>query len=106
MIVGVAAAQLAGIVEGIASQSLGLDVVSIEQDGLNGTRLTAGKYVTPRLFVGVTHPITFSSDANVLVDEERELTLEYKVLEYLLLQLLADASDSPVRLNLAGRYAY
>ncbi len=106
VIVGVAAAQLAGIVEGIASQSLGLDVVSIEQDGLNGTRLTAGKYVTPRLFVGVTHPITFSSDANVLVDEERELTLEYKVLEYLLLQLLADASDSPVRLNLAGRYAY
>jgi len=37
---------------------------------------------------------------------QRELTLEYKVLEYLLLQLLADASDSPVRLNLAGRYAY
>lgn len=106
MLVGVAASQLAGLVEGVASQSLGLDVVSIEQDGLKGTRLTAGKYVTPRLFVGVTQPITFSSGSNLLVDDERELTLEYKILEYLLLQLLADASDSPVRVNLAGRYSY
>jgi len=106
VLVGVAASQLAGLVEGVASQSLGLDVVSIEQDGLKGTRLTAGKYVTPRLFVGVTHPLTLSNESTAFEHDERELTLEYKVLEYLLLQLLADASDSPVRLNLAGRYAY
>ena len=106
VLVGVAASQLAGLVEGVASQSLGLDVVSIEQDGLKGTRLTAGKYVTPRLFVGVTQPFSFSGGSNVVVDEERELTLEYKVFEYLLLQLLADASDSPVRVNIAGRYSY
>lgn len=106
VLVGVAATQLSGLVEGIASQSLGLDVVDIEQDGLKGTRLTAGKYVTPRLFVGVTQPITFSGGSSALVEEQRELTLEYKVLEYLLLQLLADASDSPVRVNLAGRYSF
>ncbi|MGB0650137.1 MAG: translocation/assembly module TamB domain-containing protein [Rhodothermales bacterium] len=106
VLVGVAASQLAGLVEGVASQSLGLDVVSIEQDGLKGTRLTAGKYVTPRLFVGVTHPLTLSNESTAFEHDERELTLEYKVLEYLLLQLLADSSDSPVRLNLAGRYAY
>lgn len=106
VIVGVAASQLAGLVEGVASQSLGLDVVDIQQDGLKGTRLTAGKYVTPRLFVGVTQPFTFGSGSNVVIDQERELTLEYKIFEYLLLQLLADASDSPVRVNLAGRYAY
>jgi len=56
--------------------------------------------------VGVTQPFSFSGGSNVVVDEERELTLEYKVLEYLLLQLLADASDSPVRVNIAGRYSY
>ncbi len=106
VLVGVAASQLAGLVEGIASQSLGLDVVDIEQDGLKGTRLTAGKYLTPRLFVGVTQPFAYSSGSTVVVDDERELTLEYKVFEYLLLQLLADASDSPVRVNLAGRYSY
>ena len=106
VIVGVAASQLAGLVEGVASQSLGLDVVDIQQDGLKGTRLTAGKYVTPRLFIGVTQPFTFGSGSNVVVDQERELTVEYKIFEYLLLQLLADASDSPVRVNLAGRYAY
>ena len=106
VLVGLAASQLAGLVEGVASQSLGLDVVSIEQDGLKGTRLTAGKYMTPRLFVGVTQPFSFSGGSGLVVDKERELTLEYEVLEYLLLQLLADASDSPVRINLAGRYSY
>jgi len=106
VLVGLAASQIAGLVEGVASQSLGLDVVSIEQDGLKGTRLTAGKYMTPRLFVGVTQPFSFSSGSGVVVDEERELTLEYEWLDYLLLQLLADASDSPVRVNLAGRYSY
>lgn len=106
VLVGVAASQLAGLVEGVASQSLGLDVVSIEQDGLKGTRLTAGKYITPRLFVGVTQPFSFSGGSSIVVDEQRELTVEYEVLSYLLLQLLADASDSPVRLNLAGRYSY
>jgi len=49
---------------------------------------------------------SFSSGSGVVVDEERELTLEYEWLDYLLLQLLADASDSPVRVNLAGRYSY
>jgi len=106
VLVGVAASQLAGLVEGVASQSLGLDVVSIEQDGLKGTRLTAGKYITPRLFVGVTQPFSFSGGSSIVVDEQRELTVEYEVLSYLLLQLLADASDSPVRINLAGRYSY
>ena len=106
VIVGVAAAQLAGLVEGVASSSLGLDVVDIQQDGLKGTRLTAGKYITPRLFIGVTQPFTFGSGSDVILDQERELTMEYKVFEMLLLQLLADASDSPVRVNLAGRYSY
>ncbi|MDA0377851.1 MAG: translocation/assembly module TamB domain-containing protein [Bacteroidetes bacterium] len=106
VIVGVAAAQLAGLVEGVASSSLGLDVVDIQQDGLKGTRLTAGKYITPRLFIGVTQPFTFGSGSDVILNQERELTIEYKIFEMLLLQLLADASDSPVRVNLAGRYAY
>jgi translocation and assembly module TamB len=106
VIVGVAAQQLAGLVEGVASSSLGLDVVDIQQDGLKGTRLTAGKYLTPRLFIGVTQPFTFGSGSDVILDQERELTVEYKVFEMLLLQLLADASDSPVRINLAGRYSF
>jgi len=105
-LVGIAASQLAGVVEGIAAEGLGLDVVDIQQDGLKGTRLTAGKYVSPRLFIGVSQPISFGGNTSSSLEQSRELTLEYKIFEMLLLQLLADASTSSIRINFTGRYSY
>ena len=73
-LVGIAASQLAGVVEGIAAEGLGLDVVDIQQDGLKGTRLTAGKYVSPRLFIGVSQPISFGGNTSSSLEQSRELT--------------------------------
>ena len=104
---GLAANQLAGMLEGVAAEGLGLDVIEIQQDGLRGTQLVAGKYVSPRLYVGINQPIALSSAANASTGTNpTEVTLEYEVFEWLLLQALSGTSTSSVRLNLSGRYAF
>ena len=104
--VGLAAGQLAGVIEGVAGESLGLDVVEFQMDGLRGTYLTAGKYVSPRFYVGITNPISFSGDSSSGDTRGREMTLEYRVFQMLLLQLVGSSSASTIGLNLTGRYSY
>ena len=48
---------VARVVEGFANENLGLDVVEIEASGTQGTRLTVGKYISPRSYVFVKQPI-------------------------------------------------
>ncbi len=99
--------QVTGWVEGVAGEELGLDVIEIEQDGLLGTRITAGKYVTRRLYVAVSEPIAFGTDETAIdyrEDFARRITLEYEVTNWLLTRLVRDGSN--LRFNLLWEYSY
>ena len=104
---GLALGQVAGLVEGLAGSELGLDVIEIEQDGLRGATLTAGKYLSRRLYAAVRQPISFSgstTQAGAGENAATELVLEYEVFEWLLVRLTRDGSA--LRGNLLWEYAY
>jgi len=80
---------LAGSLESAAAQGIGLDVVEIELDGLRGATLVAGRYISPRLFVGFRRPLSLSSSEETTgaVQPPSEVELEYQALRWLLLNL-------------------
>ena len=99
--------QVAGLVEGLAGSELGLDVIEIQQDGLRGATLTAGKYLSRRLYAAIRQPISFSSGsarAGTGEDVATEVIIEYELFEWLLLRLSRDGST--LRGNLLWEYAY
>ncbi len=59
----IALARLSAGVSGAASETFGLDVFQIRQDGLRGLTLTAGRYVAPRVFLSLQQPIQLTSEA-------------------------------------------
>ncbi|WP_457652109.1 translocation/assembly module TamB domain-containing protein [Rhodocaloribacter sp.] len=102
---GVAVGQLASLIENLAGAGLGLDVVEIEQNGLEGATLTAGKYVSPRLYVAVSQPITFRrTEAGVVEENPTQVVIEYEVIDRLLLRLLRRGSI--IRINVKWEYAF
>lgn len=102
---GLALDQITMLMEGIASAGLGLDVVTIDQRG--GTpHLTAGSYVSSRLFLAVSQPIGDARGLGTrrLRENTPTITVEYEVTNWLLLQLMQHAQS--VHLNLQWEYAY
>ncbi len=93
-------------VEEMAERAIGLDVVQIRQDGLRGTTLVAGKYVSPSLYVGFRQPITYQEKTTESTDssEDFEIETEYSILDWLVLNL--QGSGTVFRSYLRGRYAY
>jgi translocation and assembly module TamB len=102
-----AVGQLTALIEGIAGSRLGLDVVTIEQTGGTPT-VTAGKYVTSRLFVSVSQPIGDASNTvrgtNLYDENTPVITVEYEVQNWLLLRLLQKSSI--IRMNLLVEHSY
>lgn len=102
---GLALPQLTMLMEGIAEAGLGLDVVTIEQRA--GTpHLTAGSYVSSRLFVSVSQPLGDPSGpaTSRVRDNVPIITAEYEVANWLLLQLMQHGEA--LHLNLQWEYAY
>lgn len=96
--------ELQALVSGIAEAGLGLDVVTIELLG-GEPQLTAGSYVTSRLFVSVSQPIGDPSDATGETGgAQPTITVEYEITNWLLLQLLQQAQG--LHLNLQWEYSY
>ncbi len=82
--------QLSGIVEGFGSslgESIGfsLDVVQIDQTP-DGLVIRLGKYLTNKAFVSFGLPVN-TSGSNLQGENNPEITLEYALLQWLLLQL-------------------
>lgn len=101
-----AAAQLTGLIEGVAAAELGLDVVEIQHNGLRGAELVAGKYLSQGVFVYIQQPVSFTSTSKVPgeVNHATQVTLEYQVIDWLLLRLLSRGAS--FGLNLIWEYAY
>jgi autotransporter translocation and assembly factor TamB len=101
----VTSAMTAGVEE-LAERAIGLDVMQIRQDGLRGTTLVAGKYVSPSLYVGFRQPVVFQEKTTQSTDssDDFEVEAEYSVLDWLVLNL--QGGGTVLRSYLRGRYAY
>ena len=105
---GLAIGQLTNIIENAAGAELGLDVIEIQQQGLEGATITAGKYLSRRLYASVSWPITLNrssaQQATAAATGSRKFTIEYELFNWLLLRMTSDGST--LGLNLLYEYAY
>lgn len=80
--------QLSSLVAGAAGAGLGLDVVQIDPETNGDITLTAGKYVSSKLFTSVRWPITASSSTSInAIERNRELVIEYSLYPWLLARM-------------------
>jgi len=97
---------MTSLVEGAAARSVGLDVVEIRREGLRQATLVAGKYVSPRLYVGFAQPVSLQegSSRSTGSGTGSEIEIELEALRWLIVNI--EGSGSDLRLFLRGRYAY
>ena len=81
---GLALGQLSSLLEGVAGRDLGLDVIEVEFDGTRGSQLTAGKYLSPRLYASLSFPITGTNEVAGTGERSTRISLEYALNSYLL----------------------
>lgn len=98
---------LTGAIETLIQDTgLELDVIQIEPlDNGKGATITAGKYVTPRVFTAVSQPIGASdSDGTTTREESTIVTLELELIDSILLRLLG--GESVLQINLLWHHSY
>ena len=84
--------QLSSLVAGAAGAGLGLDVVQIDTEAAGGVTVTAGKYVSRKLFASVKWPITKeSTTTSTTIESNKELVIEYTLYPWLLARMRGDA---------------
>lgn len=84
--------QLSSLIAGAAGAGLGLDVVQINPETGGGVTLTAGKYVSRKLFASVKWPITEEpTTSNSSVENNRELVIEYALYPWLVARMRGEA---------------
>lgn len=97
---------LSNAIESLVQESgLELDVIQIEPlDNARGATITAGKYVTPRIFTAVSQPIGAANADGSSNEQGTVVTIELELLDSLLLRLLG--GESVMEINLLWHYAY
>ncbi len=84
--------QLSSLIAGAAGAELGLDVVQINPETGGGVTLTAGKYVSRKLFASVKWPITEEpTTSNSSVENNKELVIEYALYPWLVARMRGEA---------------
>jgi translocation and assembly module TamB len=83
--------RLSSAVEAYAREEVGLDVVEITTDGLDGVTLLAGRYVSPDLYLGIRQPVSLqrTSGNQAQKPREPEFEVELQAVRWLLLNLQA-----------------
>ena len=81
-------------IEDLAQQKIGVDVVEVRQDGVEGVTLIAGQYVTPELYVGFRQPVgsTSSTTNRNETDNKTQYELNYELYHWLLVNLQGETS--------------
>jgi translocation and assembly module TamB len=101
----VALGQASNFVENLAASELGLDVVRVQLRTSGASYLTVGRYFTPRFFVSIEQPVATSNLESMQSTQYLpDLTLEYQLLDTLLLRVLNNQQS--LQLNLLFEYAY
>ena len=99
--------RLSGAVESYAREQVGLDVVEITTDGLEGVTLLAGRYVSPDLYLGVRQPVSLQRGSGEASQRNPnpELEVELQALRWLLLNVQAGGRGE-VELFVRTRISY
>jgi autotransporter translocation and assembly factor TamB len=81
-------------IEDYAQRAIGLDVVQVRQDGLQGTTLIAGRYVNPQLYLGFRQPVSSEESGNQTTGttNHTQYELEYSTYRWLTLNLQGETS--------------
>lgn len=95
-----------GLLERQAGEAVGLDVMEIRHGGPDGTVVIAGRYVSPRLYVGFQQPLNSAQSDQSLTDKgpTTRVEVEYTLFRWLLLNL--QAGQSEFRSFFRTRYAF
>ena len=104
---GLAMGPVTDLIENLAGAGLGLDVIEISQTGVQGLTLTAGKYVSPTLYVSISQPISLSASSERSTtsgENATQVALEYELVRQLLLSLLNRGTI--LQVNLRWEYAF
>ena len=84
--------QLSSLIAGAAGAGLGLDVVQIDPETGGGVTLTAGKYVSRKLFTSVKWPITEEQTSlKNSIENTRELVIEYALYPWLVARMRGES---------------
>ena len=98
--------RMTGLVEAFASQNVGLDIVEVRTDGVNGVTVLAGRYISPRLYLGIKQPVSRRRGNPSVSARSRapEIEIEYQTFRWLLLSL--QGTENRIGFFLRSRYAY
>jgi translocation and assembly module TamB len=96
---------LTDVLEDEAGEKVGLDVMEITHDPAEGTLVIAGRYVSPKLYVGFQQPVTRGQREEGLDDQHQgtQVELEYSLYRWLLVNL---QGGSEFRWFFRTRYAF
>lgn len=99
--------RLSGAIESYAREQVGLDVVEIRTDGIDGLTLVAGRYVSPRFYLGIRQPISMQTASDDLAQRSPspELEAELQAVRWLLLNMRL-GGRSGVEVYVRSRIAY
>jgi translocation and assembly module TamB len=98
--------QLAGTIGGAAGEELGFDVFQIRQEPARGLTLTAGRYLSSRVFVSLQQPLRIGASAE---QQSAGATGPGFELEYTMrrwLRTLLRGGSLPTGILLRGRHAF
>jgi translocation and assembly module TamB len=99
-------AQVSGVAESAAQQAIGLDVLQVRFDALQGATLVSGSYLNPKLYVGIRQPLQYK-DSNTPTSSETYRTryeVEYTIHRWLVFNLQGETSK--LRSFFRARHAY
>jgi translocation and assembly module TamB len=97
--------QATNLVENLAANELGMDVVRLQIRTSGTSYLTLGRYFTPRFFVSIEQPVTTSNlNGRQSTAYLPDLTMEYLLTDTLMLRALN--TQNSLQMNLLFEYAY
>ena len=99
-------AMVSGALEDAAKGSVGLDVLKVGYDGIQGTTLIAGRYVAPQLYVGFRQPLQTMNTNTTNLDESADTKVELEYAAYRWLVLNVQGESSFIRSYLRFRREY
>jgi translocation and assembly module TamB len=98
-------AQATGFAQSAAQEAIGLDVLQVRFDPIEGATLVAGTYVDSKLYVGFVQPFQSGGDTEEFgVISRTSIELEHAVRRWLVLNLLGETSQ--LRSFIRVRHAY
>lgn len=87
--------QVSGPLEEVAQERIGLDVLQVRYDALQGATLVAGRYLDPTVYVGFRQPLQYedSSDDNTGHRLRTRFEIEYEAYRWLVLNLQGELAS-------------